>query len=69
MLSGVLIVPYGIETAVLPVESEFVRVLIVPYGIETTKPASGTSHLSVLIVPYGIETAEELEELITQTMC
>ena len=56
-----LIVPYGIETTLPPVESVFVRVLlIVPYGIETyLTSVPFRPYPDLLIVPYGIETASE----------
>ena len=53
-----LIVPYGIETALTVTHTYSNRLLIVPYGIETWgygRTIPDDSYL--LIVPYGIETS------------
>ena len=56
---GLLIVPYGIETAKAMGTRTEKNLLIVPYGIETVEPVFGMDRLQkLLIVPYGIETDE-----------
>ena len=52
-----LIVPYGIETGLLPwQQTGFWPLLIVPYGIETSSRLLLAAFNRLLIVPYGIET-------------
>ena len=64
--TGVLIVPYGIETlSYKALICELYFVLIVPYGIETWDSKTEKRYASVvLIVPYGIETENGLERYI-----
>ena len=52
-----LIVPYGIETAIQRARlNNLTALLIVPYGIETPNILLYCGLLTLLIVPYGIET-------------
>ena len=63
MYTLLLIVPYGIETAIrLAGKHSQKELLIVPYGIETRILQSTKMSLKVLlIVPYGIETPSDAE--------
>ena len=52
-----LIVPYGIETHISPMQTYLKGLLIAPYGIETQYFIGyRNTELKLLIVPYGIET-------------
>ena len=53
---GLLIVPYGIETAFARGRGQSPNLLIVPYGIETHLNSALILGSLLLIVPYGIET-------------
>ena len=55
---GLLIVPYGIETALRRSCVHSSILLIVPYGIETKYLLYGRYSDDLLIVPYGIETPD-----------
>ena len=60
MSFSLLIVPYGIETRSLVLDSVLqLSLLIVPYGIETDIARFIDFDFNLLIVPYGIETLND----------
>ena len=62
-----LIVPYGIETYCISLNTSCSLLLIVPYGIETPIGKRINLVVILLIVPYGIETESYAFELVAIT--